>query len=141
MYANLEKLPALRYRYDLGGCVTVKIASIQGSRRLAFCSATEANPSPPYAITGTQLANTMREFNAPASWPAFSIASPNQLNLNQTGGAAAVGAMDVYSPVYTTYFTGPELKATYSLDDAYTWEEGMGDRCDLWRSLAPLVPM
>jgi hypothetical protein len=40
MYVNLEKLAALRYCYDLGGCVTVKIASIQGSRRLAFCSAT-----------------------------------------------------------------------------------------------------
>jgi hypothetical protein len=35
---NLEKLSALRYYYDLGGCVTVKIASIQGSRRLTFCS-------------------------------------------------------------------------------------------------------
>jgi hypothetical protein len=102
---------------------------------------TEANPSPPYVITGRPLANTMGESNATASWPAFSIASPNQLNLNQTGGAAAVGAMDVYSPVHTTYFTGPELKTTYSLDNAYTWEEGRGDRCDLWRSLAPLVPM
>jgi hypothetical protein len=41
MYTNLEKLAALRYCYDLGGCVTVKIASIQGSKRLTFCSATE----------------------------------------------------------------------------------------------------
>jgi hypothetical protein len=40
MYTNLEKLAALRYCYDLGGCVTVKIASIQGSKRSTFCSAT-----------------------------------------------------------------------------------------------------
>jgi hypothetical protein len=41
MYTNLEKLAALRYCYDLGGCVTVRIASIQGSKRLTFCSATD----------------------------------------------------------------------------------------------------
>jgi hypothetical protein len=40
VYENFEKLAALRYCYDLGGCVTVKIVSIQGSRRLTFCSAT-----------------------------------------------------------------------------------------------------
>jgi hypothetical protein len=45
MYTNLEKLAALRYCYDLGGCVTVKIASIQGSKRLTFCSATNVPPS------------------------------------------------------------------------------------------------
>jgi hypothetical protein len=38
VYTNLEKLAARRYCCDLGGCVTVKIASIQGSRRLTFCS-------------------------------------------------------------------------------------------------------
>jgi hypothetical protein len=43
MYGNLEKLPALRNCYDLGGCVTVKITSIQGSGRLAFCSATDTD--------------------------------------------------------------------------------------------------
>jgi hypothetical protein len=41
MYENLEKLPALRYLYDLGGCVTVKITSTQRSGRSAFCSATK----------------------------------------------------------------------------------------------------
>jgi hypothetical protein len=41
MYENLEKLPALRYLYDLGGCVTVKITSTQRSGRSAFCSATD----------------------------------------------------------------------------------------------------
>jgi hypothetical protein len=45
MYTNLEKLAALRYCYDLGGCVTVKIASIQGSKRLTFCPPTGIQPA------------------------------------------------------------------------------------------------
>jgi hypothetical protein len=42
---TLKSLQLYAQCYDLGGCVTVKIASIQGSRRLTFCSATRA-PAP-----------------------------------------------------------------------------------------------
>jgi ribosomal protein L13 len=40
---TLKSLQLYAQCYDLGGCVTVKIASIQGSRRLTFCSATEGD--------------------------------------------------------------------------------------------------
>jgi carboxylesterase type B len=94
---------------------------------------TQENPSIPRAIAAAEASTA-------AQWPAFSVAQPYQLNINQTGGTAAVGAMDVYSPVDTVYFTEPGLRAAFSLVDAYTWERGRGVRCDFWRSLAAIIP-
>jgi hypothetical protein len=78
--------------------------------------------------------------NAASMWPAFSIAEPYQLDLNQTGGTEAMGGMEVGSPINTTYLTGPTLRNDFTLVNAYTWEDGRGVRCDFWRSVAPIIP-
>lgn len=95
---------------------------------------TQENPSLPHAVAAGTGAH------AAARWPAFSVAQPYQLNIDQTGGTAAVGAMEVYSPVDTIFFTEPGLRPGFSLVDAYTWEHGRGVRCDFWRSQAAIIP-
>jgi carboxylesterase type B len=95
---------------------------------------TQENPSLPRAHAAAGV-------SAATNWPAFSVAQPYQLNINQTGGTTAVGAMDVYSPVKTVFSTGPGLRPAFSLVNAITWERGRGVRCDFWRGLAAIVPM
>ena len=102
---------------------------------------TQENPSISSAVAAGSSANTTAGDNAATRWPAFSISEPYQLNLNQTGGTPAVGTMGVYSPVNTTFFVGPGLMNSFSLANAYTWEDGRGVRCDFWRSVADDVPM
>jgi hypothetical protein len=103
---------------------------------------TQGNPSIPDSVAfgSSTTSNTTSGTNAAAQWPAFSIAAPFQLDLNQTGGEPAVGSLDVGSPVNTTYFTGPGLANNFTLVDAYTWEAGRGMRCDFWRSVADIIP-
>jgi hypothetical protein len=102
---------------------------------------TNANQDSHHAIASGWSAGALEDSDRANKWPAFSIASPYQLNLNQTGGAPAVGGMDFYSPVNTTYFTNPGLKNLFTLDNAYKWEGDRGVRCDFWRSVAAIVPM
>jgi hypothetical protein len=98
---------------------------------------TQESPTISTAVAAGSSANT----NAVAWWPAFSALEPYQLNLNQTGGTPAVGTMDVYSPVNTTFFAEPGLMTNFSLVNAYLLENGRGVRCDFWRSVAGIVPM
>ncbi|KAF2824857.1 alpha/beta-hydrolase [Ophiobolus disseminans] len=84
--------------------------------------------------------NQTAQPNPASTWPAFSATSPYQLDLNQTGGTAAVGGIDVVSPVKTTHFTGPGLRNNLTIANAYTWEAGRGMRCDFWRIVAAIIP-
>jgi hypothetical protein len=102
---------------------------------------TQENPSISSAVAAGSSAKTTARINAVARWPAFSASEPYQLNLNQTGGTPAVGAMDVYSPVNTTFLTEPGLMTDFSLVNAYLLENERGVRCDFWRSVAGIIPM
>jgi carboxylesterase type B len=101
---------------------------------------TQSNPSVSSSIAAGSSSNTTANTNAASRWPAFSIAEPYQLNLNQTGGVPEIGGIEILSPVNTTFFTGPGLMNNFTLVNAYTWEDGRGERCDFWRSVAALVP-
>jgi len=78
--------------------------------------------------------------NAAANWPQFSLAQPNMLNLNTTGGTAmrvnSTGSVDGF------YIENvePGLTSAFEIVDAYTWEGGRGFRCDFWLSMAQRVP-
>ena len=102
---------------------------------------TQGDPSiSPAFAAGSSSSNNTAATDAATQWPAFTIAEPYQLNLNQTGGELAYGADSIGSPVNTTYFTQPELMNNFTLANAYTWEQGRGARCDFWRSVAKIVP-
>jgi carboxylesterase type B len=102
---------------------------------------TQGNPSISASVAaGSSSSNTTTNTIAATQWPAFSVAEPYQLDLNQTGGVMAVGSSEIGSPVNTTYFTGPGLMNNFTLVDAYTWEAGRGMRCDFWRSVADIIP-
>lgn len=70
---------------------------------------------------GTSLNGTAGT-NAASMWPAFSIAEPYQLDLNQTGGVLSMGSQEVGSAINTTYLTGSTRRNDFTLVDAYTWE-------------------
>ncbi|CAN9425458.1 unnamed protein product [Alternaria alternata] len=102
---------------------------------------TQGNPSISASVAaGSTSSNNTADITAATQWPAFSVAEPYQLDLNQTGGEMAIGSLNVNSPVNTTYFTGPGLMNNFTLVNAYTWEDGRGMRCDFWRSVADIIP-
>jgi carboxylesterase type B len=101
---------------------------------------TQSDPSISSSVAAGSFSNTTASTNDATQWPAFSVAESYQLDLNQTGGTPEIGGMEVLSPVNTTYFTGPGRMNSFSLANAYTWEDGRGERCDFWRSVAKLVP-
>ncbi|KAL8709781.1 MAG: hypothetical protein Q9220_005567 [cf. Caloplaca sp. 1 TL-2023] len=80
---------------------------------------------------------------AAANWPAYTLAAPYQLNLNQSGGVPFEGAAypGPTSPGGNiTQFSDPGKRNDFTLVNAYTWEGGRGMRCDFWRSIARIVP-
>ena len=98
---------------------------------------TQSNPS-----ISAEIANgdNSTATNPATDWPAWSIAQPYQLNLNESGGTpfqAATLASDVPN---ITEFEEPGLRNSFELVDAYTWEGGRGVRCDFWRSVGAIVP-
>lgn len=77
--------------------------------------------------------------NAATLWPAYSLANPYLLNLNQTGGTA-FSASPIPTNPNVTEFRDPGLRNDFTLENAYTWEGGRGARCDFWRSIGSIVP-
>ncbi|KAL8650963.1 MAG: hypothetical protein Q9226_004923 [Calogaya cf. arnoldii] len=82
--------------------------------------------------------------NAASNWPPYSLASPYQINFNQSGGvpfdASAYPGLPGLQLDNVTQFSDPGLRNDFNLVNAYTWEGGRGMRCDFWRSVARLVP-
>lgn len=98
---------------------------------------TRSNPSISAEIANGDNSTTS---NPATDWPAWSLAQPYQLNLNESGGTpfqAATLATDVPN---ITEFEGPGLRNSFELVNAYTWEGGRGVRCDFWRSVGAIVP-
>ena len=98
---------------------------------------TKSNPSIPSAVANG--ANSSAGTNSASDWPAYSDASPYQINLNETGGvpysvAGAISGQNV------TQFEDPGLVNDITLVDAYNWEGRRGARCDFWREVGAQVP-
>jgi carboxylesterase type B len=103
---------------------------------------TKGNPSISASVAAgsSTSSNATMATNDATQWPAFTIAEPYQLDLNQTGGELAFGSQIVGSQVNTTYLAEPGLMNSFTLVNAYTWEDGRGVRCDFWRSVADIIP-
>ena len=78
--------------------------------------------------------------NAATNFPAWSLAQPLQLNLNQTDGTAFSSMSFSTTAPNITEFEEPGLMNDFEIVNAYTWEGGRGVRCDFWRSVGPIVP-
>lgn len=99
---------------------------------------TKDNPSIPSTVANGASSNSTQASPASA-WPPFEIYAPYQMNLNLTGGTPFAFNLS-YIQANLTEHGEPGLMNNISLVNAYTWEAGRGYRCDMWRSLAPIVP-
>lgn len=81
------------------------------------------------------------------AWPIWSGASEGDggykmLNINMTGGSPEVlsSTFSDGSVVNVTQMIGPGLQARFQVVDAWSWEGGRGQRCELWKDLGDSVP-
>jgi hypothetical protein len=72
------------------------------------------------------------------TWPAYNGASPQLVNLNQTGGVEYEFTTQWGVPV--KQLKEPGLQSAISVAPADTWEGGRGSRCDFYLGLAPSIP-
>ncbi len=77
---------------------------------------------------------------AATDFPAWTLANPVQLNLNQTGGTAFSSTSFSRTASNISEFKEPGLVNDFGIVNAYTWEGGRGVRCDFWRSVGAIVP-
>ncbi|KAI1609657.1 carboxylesterase type B [Exophiala viscosa] len=99
---------------------------------------TQDNPSIPSSVANGASSNSTQT-NAASEWPPFTIYSPYQMDLNITGGTSFPFNLS-YIHANLTEYGEPGLVNDITLVNAYTWEAGRGYRCDMWRSLAAIVP-
>ena len=74
-----------------------------------------------------------------SSWPAWTAQSPSMMNLNITGGVPYETTTGWGTNV--TQFAEPGLQNAITLASSDTWEAGRGARCEVYRTLAPVIPM
>jgi len=98
---------------------------------------TSDNPSIPSTIANGASSNTTSA-NPASNWPPFSVDSPYQINLNETGGTPYSTRGAIGQNI--TQFRNPGLQNAITLVNAETWEGGRGKRCDFWRSVGAVVP-
>lgn len=96
------------------------------------------NPSISNAVANGASAPDPGAPNPASSWPAWSDATPVQINLNETGGTPYT-VTEMWGAV-VTQFSDPGLRNAISSADAYAWEGGRGKRCDFWKEMSPQVP-
>ncbi|EXJ90227.1 carboxylesterase 2 [Capronia coronata CBS 617.96] len=99
---------------------------------------TTNNPSIPSTIANGASSN-LSSSNDASTWPQFSMYSPYQINLNQTGGTPFSININQIGHNITEYGM-PGLQNNITLVNAWTWEAGRGYRCDFWRSMGGIVP-
>ncbi|KAI9711686.1 MAG: hypothetical protein M1828_001797 [Chrysothrix sp. TS-e1954] len=123
------------------------VASQPASFQKAFMSImgnfiTKNDPSIPNKIANAGYNGTSDVVNPASAWPSWSIYSPRELILNQTGGVPFLteGSQAPGVPHAVTEFRNPGLQNHFTLADAYSWEGGRGRRCDFWRSVAKVMP-
>ena len=102
---------------------------------------TSDDPSIDASIANGANASTSTDNSAVTAFPAFSVAQPLQINLNQTQGTFYSAENDaIPGGPNITQSQQPGLSNDFTAVNAYTWEGGRGQRCDFWRSVASLVP-
>lgn len=76
-----------------------------------------------------------------SSWPSYTVDEPWQAILNQTGGtlAKSVDLGDAYAYNITNYIE-PGLAPSFSLANAYNWEDWLRARCKFWKCIAAIIP-
>ena len=92
----------------------------------------------PSDANGRSSANPLAPNNPASAWPAWTLANPFLLNINQTGGSPYRSYSS--SGVAITQFRGPGLANKITVAEAHPWEGGRGQRCDVWRALGVFVP-
>ncbi|OBT45571.1 hypothetical protein VE00_03497 [Pseudogymnoascus sp. WSF 3629] len=100
---------------------------------------TTSNPSISAALASGGQPTTSSAQNPVTKFPAWTASSPQQINLNITGGTPYT-TVTMFG-VTVTQFQEPGLKNAFSVANANTWEGGRGTRCDFWRTIAGKVPM
>ncbi|OBT54867.1 hypothetical protein VE04_03758 [Pseudogymnoascus sp. 24MN13] len=100
---------------------------------------TTSNPSISAALASGGQPTTSSAPNPVTKFPAWTASSPQQINLNITGGTPYTTVTMFGATV--TQFQEPGLKNAFSVANANTWEGGRGARCDFWRTIAGKVPM
>lgn len=79
--------------------------------------------------------------NQTTVWPAYTLARPNQVDFNITGGKVSrfmftEGTVVLDLPIVT----GPDVVNAFTLNDGNAWEGGRYDRCRVWESLSHMIP-
>ncbi|OBT76453.1 hypothetical protein VF21_04020 [Pseudogymnoascus sp. 05NY08] len=100
---------------------------------------TTSNPSIYAALASGGQPTTSSAPNPVTKFPVWTASSPQQINLNITGGTPYTTVTMFGATV--TQFQEPGLKNAFSVANANTWEGGRGTRCDFWRTIAGKVPM
>lgn len=102
---------------------------------------TKNDPSISAEIAAGASSNSSSPMSPADPWPAYNLAAPYQLDLNQTGGVPfQIPPYPGENLANVTEFAEPGLRNNFSLVNAYTWEGGRGMRCDFWRSVGRIVP-
>ena len=104
---------------------------------------TKNNPSISASVAAGSAANASMASmaaNPITDWPAYTVAKPYQINLNETGGVPYSAPSFSTSAPNITEYESPGLRNDFQLVDAYSWEGGRGMRCEFWRSVAGIVP-
>lgn len=76
--------------------------------------------------------------NGASAWPVWDPASPQLVNLNQTGGTPFEITNQWGTTV--TQLADPGLQNSIGVVPADSWEGGRGERCALYAALAPDIP-
>lgn len=85
--------------------------------------------------------------NPTSHWPKFTLSGPNSyqaINVNETGGVLITGVFGQpqvggYPPA--TSYAPPGTINDFTQVDAYSWEGGLGHRCDFLRRIGPRIPV
>lgn len=82
---------------------------------------------------------------ATGNWPEWSTEGADayqMLNINTTGGVPKIISWTPVdgTAINVTQMIDPGLEGRFRVVDAWSWEGGRGERCDLWRTLGASVP-
>ncbi|KAK4501538.1 hypothetical protein PRZ48_007347 [Zasmidium cellare] len=82
--------------------------------------------------------------NPASHWPEFNFYGRNSwqaINLNQTGGVLYYGFPQVGGLPTAAQYMDPGLMNNFTQVNGYTWEGGIGRRCDFLRSIGSRIPV
>jgi len=100
---------------------------------------TKNDPSIPSSVAyGSRNPSPPSGGNPISSWPAFTLANQNMINMNQSGGTEYTKFE--FENVLARELGDPGLMNNITLVDAASWEGGRAQRCEFWRNISARVP-